>query len=87
LEVQPAERRVVREEPAFAAPPAAPEFAPSAPPPEVTFIGAAAKAPTVSRPRRSSVAIQIRSLLQGNNLRAAIMLREILDKPRCKRKR
>jgi hypothetical protein len=88
LEVQPVEVPKFRAEPVeFAVPPPAPEVA--APPPlrEPKFTGAASKTPAAPSARRPGSAIQVRSLLQAGNLRTAMILREILDRPLCKRRR
>src|SRR5579864_4918177 len=66
-------------------PPPPPVVAPLPPMPETKFNATAPKAPAVTPPRRVATAAQVRSLLQANNLRTAMVLREILDKPRCKR--
>jgi len=90
LEVQPVERRLPRSETvAFTQPPPAPVAAPPPPLPEAKFAAFAAFAASQPAPqvRRAPSAVQVRSLLQANNLRTAVILREILDKPRCKRRR
>jgi hypothetical protein len=87
LEVEPVERPVPRFEPvAFTPPPPPPVTAPL-PTPEAKFATSAPMTPTVSPSRRSATAVQVRALLQASNLQTAVILREILDKPRCKRSR
>src|SRR5262249_21400601 len=87
LEVQPVQRSVLRPEPvAFTQPPPAPVAAPPPPLPEAKFAAFTASQPA-PQVRRAPAAAQVRTLLQANNLRTAVILREILDKPRCKRRR
>ncbi|HLW68932.1 MAG TPA: hypothetical protein VKS79_26710 [Gemmataceae bacterium] len=89
LEVEPVERPVRQVQAVdftpTPQPPPPPVVAPLPPMPETKFNATAPKAPAVTPPRRVATAAQVRSLLQANNLRTAMVLREILDKPRCKR--
>jgi hypothetical protein len=85
LEVEPVERPRVRADPVdFTPPPPAPAAPPPPPLPEPSFTGIAAKTPAAQPARRAVPTFQVRSLLQAGNLRTAMILREVLDKPLCK---
>jgi outer membrane biosynthesis protein TonB len=88
MEVQPVQEAA----PAFVEPP------PPPPPPPPVFVARPSQAeaavpvatakPAAGAPRRgNAAAARIRTLLQANNLRTAVLLREILDAPRCRRRR